>query len=123
MVHATQDRSGKIDIGTVLKTWDYPAACHPLAVSFTRNATLRALCTGTTSLVSDPMAILSGMGARMVLSFELKISARLGVGCKVPNEIRIINRIVRVDDKGLYYETDPRHVDLLDASLGITIAN
>ena len=61
--------------------------------------------------------------AQMALSFELKIRGRLGVGCKGPNEIRILNRIVRVDDKGLYYEADPRHVDLLAESLGITIAN
>ena len=52
-----------------------------------------------------------------------KPGGRLGVGCKGPNEVRILNRIVRVDNKGLYYEADPRHVDLLAESLGITIAN
>ena len=37
--------------------------------------------------------------------------------------MRIPDRIVRVDDKGLYYKADPRHVDLLAEALGITIAN
>ena len=36
------------------------------------------------------------------------------------NEIRILNRIVRVTDRGLEYEADPRHVDLIAESLEIT---
>ena len=33
-------------------------------------------------------------------SFEVKICGRLGEGCTGSQEIRIINRIVRVDEEG-----------------------
>ena len=53
-------------------------------------------------------------------SFEIKIRGRLGEGCTGPQEIRILNRIVAVDEHGLRYEADPRHGDLLSSSLGLT---
>ena len=33
---------------------------------------------------------------------------------------RILNRIVRITDKGLEYEADPRHVDLITSSLNLS---
>ena len=59
----------------------------------------------------------------MAKHFEIKIRGRLGEGCKGPNEIRILNRVVRIDEKGLSYEADPRHTDLLAESLNLTKAN
>ena len=53
-------------------------------------------------------------------SFEIKIRGRLGEGCDGPQEIRILNRIVAVDADGLRYEADPRHGDLLSASLNLS---
>ena len=53
-------------------------------------------------------------------SFEIKIRGRLGEGCTGAQEIRILNRIVKVDSEGLTYEADPRHSDLLLASLSMT---
>ena len=55
--------------------------------------------------------------------FELKIRGRLGEDCSGPQEIRILNRIVTLGADGLTYEADPRHVDLLSSSLGLTSAN
>ena len=55
--------------------------------------------------------------------FELKIRGRIGEGCGGENEIRILNRIVRLTPEGLTYEADPRHVDILAASLGLAAAN
>ena len=46
-------------------------------------------------------------------SFEVKIRGRLGEGCPGPQEIRILNRVVTIDEHGLQYEADPRHCDLL----------
>ena len=46
-------------------------------------------------------------------SFEIKIRGRLGEGCKGPQEIRILNRVVSVDGSGRSYEADPRHCDSL----------
>ena len=45
--------------------------------------------------------------------FELKIRGRIGEGLEGPNEIRILNRCLKLTSKGLVYEADPRHVDLL----------
>ena len=52
-------------------------------------------------------------------SFDIKIRERLGVGCFGDDEIRIINRIVRITDPGLEYEADPRYVDLTTQSLNL----
>ena len=53
-------------------------------------------------------------------SFEIKIRGRLGEGCEGPQEIRILNRVVSVNELGLMYEADPRHCDLLSSSLNLT---
>ena len=44
-------------------------------------------------------------------------------GCSGPHEIRIINRIVRIEKDGLYYESDPRHVEMIAEPLKISAAN
>ena len=49
--------------------------------------------------------------------FELKLKGKLGVGCPSDNDIRILNRIVKITVKNLAYETDPRHVQLIVESL------
>ena len=55
--------------------------------------------------------------------FEIKVRGRLGVGCE-QREIKILNRVVRIDDElGLLYEADPRHTELLSASMGLTSAS
>ena len=61
--------------------------------------------------------------AQLAKRFEIKVRGRLGKGCSGPNEIRILNRIVRVDDTGLHYEADPRHCDIIAESLNISKAN
>ena len=71
-----------------------------------------------TSLGSDDS--LDWMEKELAGHFELKIRGRLGVGVKGENEIRILNRCVRVTAKGLEYESDPRHVDLIAESLNLT---
>ena len=40
--------------------------------------------------------------------FEIKIRGRLGEG-RIDQEIRILNRIVRITPNGVVYEADPRH--------------
>ena len=39
------------------------------------------------------------------------------------DEINMLNRIFRLTPEGLTYESDPRHVDLLASSMGLTIGN
>ena len=45
--------------------------------------------------------------------FEFKIRGRIGKGVDGPNNIRILNRCLKLTKDGLIYESDPRHVDLL----------
>ena len=52
-------------------------------------------------------------------SFDCKIRGRLGTDATDMKEIRILNRIVRIVEKGLVYEADPRHVELLVKALGM----
>ena len=51
-------------------------------------------------------------------AFEIKVRGRLGVGTDM-QEIKILNRVVRITAEGPRYEADPRHVDLLAASRGL----
>ena len=55
--------------------------------------------------------------------FELKLRGRLGENCTGVQQLRILNRIVTRTEEGLVFEADPRHVDLLAGSLGLTAAN
>ena len=73
---------------------------------------------GFTALGLD--ADLNWYEAELQKSFEIKIRGRLGEGCEGPQEIIILNRIVSANDKGLNYEADPRHGDLLSSSLWLT---
>ena len=49
----------------------------------------------------------------MQKSFECKLKGRLGLGPSDCKEMRVLNRIVRVNDHGLLYEADPRHAEML----------
>lgn len=51
-------------------------------------------------------------------AFEIQVRGRLGLGCEM-TEIKILNWIIRIDGEGLKYEADPRHVELLAASMGL----
>ena len=51
--------------------------------------------------------------------FELKLRARVGPEEKDDKEVRILNRVLRLQDIGLLYEADPRHAEILTKSLGI----
>ena len=55
--------------------------------------------------------------------FELKIRGRIGVGCDGPNEIKILNRCLKLTAEGLVYEADPRHVDLLSDAFNLSKAS
>ena len=50
--------------------------------------------------------------------FEIKVRGRLGEST-VDQEIRILNRVVRVTLNGVVYKADPHHHELLTSSLGL----
>ena len=55
-------------------------------------------------------------------SVEIKIRGHMGPDGNC-DEIKILNRMLRLTPEGLTYESDPRHVDLLASSMGLTIGN
>ena len=55
--------------------------------------------------------------------FDLKLRGRLGEAPEPPKEIRVLDRILRVTPKGLRWEADPRHSELLMRSLALTAEN
>ena len=56
-------------------------------------------------------------------SFELKVRGRVGEGLDGSNDMRILNRIVEMKPDGITYEADPRHVEIMLNSMGLTEAN
>ena len=57
--------------------------------------------------------------AGLKAAFECKFRGRLGLDDSDAKEIRVLNRIVRINKSGLQYEADPRHVELLAKSMGL----
>ena len=55
--------------------------------------------------------------------FELKFRGRIGKGCVGPNEIKILNIFLKLEDFGLVYEAVPRHTDLLAAGFNLQKGN
>ena len=55
--------------------------------------------------------------------FEIKIRGRMGAGANEDKEIRILNRIVRHTLRGLLYEADPRHAEILVRNLELLTSN
>ena len=56
---------------------------------------------------------------RMAEEFEVKVRGRLGPEPKDGKEIIILNRIVKWTSKGIKYEADPRHAELIVDMLGL----
>ena len=52
-------------------------------------------------------------------AFEIKVRGVLGEDASCQKEIRILNRVLRVEGWGLAYEADPRHAELLANALDI----
>ena len=46
-------------------------------------------------------------------SFEIKVRGHLGEGKDCVDEMKILNRVVRLSKEGLLYEADPRHAEML----------
>ena len=56
-------------------------------------------------------------------AFECKLKGRLGGEDGDEKEMRVLNRIVRVTSRGLLYEPDPRHIELLIKAMDLEQAN
>ena len=53
-------------------------------------------------------------------AFEIKIKGHLGEADDCEKEIRVLNRICRLDKGGIYYEAGPRHVEMLLKALPVS---
>ena len=56
---------------------------------------------------------------QMKRRYTLKVRGRLGPEVNDDKEIRILNRIVHWTEGGIWYEPDPRHVELMLRDLGL----
>ena len=52
-------------------------------------------------------------------SFEVELRGRMGNDEGDAQEMKILNRIVRITPQGISYEADPRHAELLVQSMGL----
>ena len=55
---------------------------------------------------------------KMQEAFDVELRGRLGIGPNDVRELKLLNRIIKVDEEGLTYEADPRHTELLARALG-----
>ena len=55
-------------------------------------------------------------------AFEVKLNLRLGHDPSGMQEMRVLNRIVRIVETRLRYEPDPRHAELLITALNLQAA-
>ena len=53
-------------------------------------------------------------------SVELKLKGRLGEAADCDKEVRVLTRVVRIDDEGISMEADPRHVEMLIQAAGLS---
>ena len=53
--------------------------------------------------------------------FELKLKGLLGEADHLDKEVRVLNRVVRLDAAGVRYEADPRHAEMLIQSGGLEL--
>ena len=60
--------------------------------------------------------------SKLAEHFELKDRGRIGEDCEL-KQLRILNRVITLTEHGLEFEADPRHVDLISRSLGLTSSN
>ena len=70
-------------------------------------------CTGRT-------AALDTYETELQKFFELKIKGRFGEQPGRTNEMRVLNRVVRLTKEGLLYEAEPRHTEILVRSLDVS---
>ena len=57
--------------------------------------------------------------AGLKASFEIKVCGRIGQHLPL-KEMRILNHIVTLTDKGILYEADPRHAELLVRNMAVS---
>ena len=60
---------------------------------------------------------------KLKAKFEIQVRGKLGEYCTVPQEIRILNRVVTCSSMGITYEADSRHSDLLMSSPNLYSSN
>ena len=87
-------------------------------VAFTPQWGVSVVCYGDDFTALGTGAGLSMYGACMAKAFDCDVRGRLGSGPGGLKEVKILNRILRVTPRGLSYEADPRHTELLARALG-----
>jgi hypothetical protein len=78
---------------------------------------LRCVVHGDDFMFAGSEAALSWVEAEMHERFLMKVVGKLGPGEEDTQELRVLNRVLRWTEKGVTYEADPRHAEILVAGL------
>lgn len=55
--------------------------------------------------------------------FDYKLKGRIGEAPESDSEVRVLNRIVFIDENGITYEADPRHAEMSILAASLTLGN
>ena len=117
------EQSGKVHTAVASKPWGFVSGIASPCCFYHEAMGLACVVHGDNCTCLGLDAEIDLYEKQLAYNFELKIRGRLGKGCSNPNEIGILNRIVRIEDDALYYKADPWHIDLVAESLNIASAN
>ena len=82
-----------------------------------REKQLRCVVHGDDFMFAGPAAALAWAETAMNEQFLMKVVGRLGPDKGDMSELRVLNRVLRWTAKGIAYEADPRHAEILMAGL------
>ena len=81
---------------------------------------LKLVVHGDDFTCTGPKAALDVYEAQLAKYFEMKVKGRMGEQPGCVQELRVLNRVVRLCPEGLRYEADPRHAEILIRSLDVS---
>ena len=84
---------------------------------------LRVVVHGDDFTCLGPKSAVVDYEDQLASRFEIKRRGHIGESEGCIQEIRILNRILRLTESGLRYEADPRHAEMLVKALGLTDAS
>ena len=75
---------------------------------------------GDDFVLTGPTKKLTEIGMKMTSAYPIKAKI---IGCGSPKSIKTLNRRLRWGKRGIVYQNDPRHVDVLVKDLGLEHGN
>ena len=88
-------------------------------VFFNEDRGLRAVIHGDDFTISGKEKQLNWFKEKIKEKFVVKFKARLGPEDDDGKSVRVLNRVIEWSDKGISYEPDQRHAELIVASVSV----